>query len=146
MGEAQTAAMNMIDKLKDAGGIFCPNESSTMGMLLALQQNGLAKKVLFIGFDASPPLLDAVRSRSEEHTSELQSPCNLVCRLLLEKKKKNIYIRHISRLDLIHAHVSGYAKALLRLSLLAAPSLARAHQPWRAAIALTAARFTLALP
>src|SRR2546426_6938923 len=28
------------------------------------------------------------KSRSEEHTSELQSPCNLVCRLLLEKKKK----------------------------------------------------------
>src|SRR5205807_9259625 len=28
-----------------------------------------------------------VQSRSEEHTSELQSPCNLVCRLLLEKKK-----------------------------------------------------------
>src|SRR5215467_16339873 len=28
------------------------------------------------------------RHRSEEHTSELQSPCNLVCRLLLEKKKK----------------------------------------------------------
>src|SRR2546426_1287815 len=32
--------------------------------------------------------------RSEEHTSELQSPCNLVCRLLLEKKKKNKTIRH----------------------------------------------------
>src|SRR2546426_9227168 len=30
----------------------------------------------------------ATRMRSEEHTSELQSPCNLVCRLLLEKKKK----------------------------------------------------------
>src|SRR3989454_8315062 len=30
----------------------------------------------------------AIRGRSEEHTSELQSPCNLVCRLLLEKKKK----------------------------------------------------------
>src|SRR3989454_5968196 len=29
-----------------------------------------------------------VDERSEEHTSELQSPCNLVCRLLLEKKKK----------------------------------------------------------
>src|SRR2546426_8738912 len=28
-------------------------------------------------------------TRSEEHTSELQSPCNLVCRLLLEKKKTN---------------------------------------------------------
>src|SRR5256885_3049069 len=33
-------------------------------------------------------------ARSEEHTSELQSPCNLVCRLLLEKKKK-IYTRSI---------------------------------------------------
>src|SRR2546426_7352818 len=31
----------------------------------------------------------SVAQRSEEHTSELQSPCNLVCRLLLEKKKKN---------------------------------------------------------
>src|SRR5256885_15392190 len=30
-------------------------------------------------------------TRSEEHTSELQSPCNLVCRLLLEKKKKYTY-------------------------------------------------------
>src|SRR5256885_7832001 len=29
-----------------------------------------------------------IQVRSEEHTSELQSPCNLVCRLLLEKKKK----------------------------------------------------------
>src|SRR5256885_5444033 len=35
---------------------------------------------------------DHVTDRSEEHTSELQSPCNLVCRLLLEKKK-NKYIR-----------------------------------------------------
>src|SRR5256885_2321145 len=31
----------------------------------------------------------SMRLRSEEHTSELQSPCNLVCRLLLEKKKTN---------------------------------------------------------
>src|ERR1022692_2696458 len=45
------------------------------------------------------------RSRSEEHTSELQSPCNLVCRLLLEKKKKNIsvvaYHTHLSVLRVI---------------------------------------------
>src|SRR2546426_3442442 len=33
--------------------------------------------------------LDFLETRSEEHTSELQSPCNLVCRLLLEKKNKN---------------------------------------------------------
>src|SRR5256885_10799392 len=39
-------------------------------------------------------------TRSEEHTSELQSPCNLVCRLLLEKKKNSHY--HIySRLPLV---------------------------------------------
>src|SRR3989454_4966846 len=36
--------------------------------------------------------------RSEEHTSELQSPCNLVCRLLLEKKKKN----HIPKTNNAH--------------------------------------------
>src|SRR3712207_7560120 len=37
-------------------------------------------------------LRDAVRRRSEEHTSELQSRQYLVCRLLLEKKKKNITV------------------------------------------------------
>src|SRR5256885_12726713 len=34
------------------------------------------------------PEMAPIVTRSEEHTSELQSPCNLVCRLLLEKKKK----------------------------------------------------------
>src|SRR5258708_22451477 len=37
------------------------------------------------------------RDRSEEHTSELQSPDHLVCRLLLEKKKKNKIIRRITK-------------------------------------------------
>src|SRR5256885_7059320 len=37
---------------------------------------------------AGRALLKEIHRRSEEHTSELQSPCNLVCRLLLEKKKK----------------------------------------------------------
>src|SRR5256885_12374464 len=32
--------------------------------------------------------------RSEEHTSELQSPCNLVCRLLLEKKKNTLFVSY----------------------------------------------------
>src|SRR5256885_5938198 len=35
-------------------------------------------------------------NRSEEHTSELQSPCNIVCRLLLEKKKNNISNYHLT--------------------------------------------------
>src|SRR2546426_6451892 len=46
-------------------------------------------------------VLPLVHVRSEEHTSELQSPCNLVCRLLLEKKKKNnrLYSHHMQRMN-----------------------------------------------
>src|SRR5256885_11037218 len=44
------------------------------------------------------------RTRSEEHTSELQSPCNLVCRLLLEKKKKYIVHRNCIRLRVLSRH------------------------------------------
>src|SRR5256885_13166067 len=45
----------------------------------------------YFGFnwDAMYDFLCDISWRSEEHTSELQSPCNLVCRLLLEKKKNN---------------------------------------------------------
>src|SRR5256885_12280014 len=43
------------------------------------------------GLAARPRLAAALEvERSEEHTSELQSPCNLVCRLLLEKKKTEL--------------------------------------------------------
>src|SRR2546430_3930446 len=45
-----------------------------------------------LGFDLVRTF-DRGRSRSEEHTSELQSQSNLVCRLLLEKKKKRAYTR-----------------------------------------------------
>src|SRR2546426_8692859 len=52
--------------------------------------------------------------RSEEHTSELQSPCNLVCRLLLEKKKKNGDINYHDRnrrRDVYHYfHVSPHSR------------------------------------
>src|SRR6516162_10921733 len=44
------------------------------------------------GADVRDPGLDLLAERSEEHTSELQSPCNLVCRLLLEKKKIKLYV------------------------------------------------------
>src|SRR2546426_7604780 len=45
--------------------------------------------------------LVALQRRSEEHTSELQSPCNLVCRLLLEKKKIVVSRNHDVELLLI---------------------------------------------
>src|SRR5437867_13305855 len=47
-------------------------------------------------FSATPtPFVEDQVPRSEEHTSELQSPYDLVCRLLLEKKKKKINIKYI---------------------------------------------------
>src|SRR2546426_7156661 len=45
----------------------------------------------------SKRLQQVLKNRSEEHTSELQSPCNLVCRLLLEKKKTNNIKKTMSR-------------------------------------------------
>src|SRR2546426_4708829 len=71
-----------------------------------VQVRALLERVLGIGVDAIRAL-DGVRhgernerpyciDRSEEHTSELQSPCNLVCRLLLEKKNRyNTSCRHM---------------------------------------------------
>src|SRR5256885_4195569 len=63
----------------------------SMGSAADVDAAVAAARRAFDGFsqttrDERLALLDKVRS--EEHTSELQSPCNLVCRLLLEKKKK----------------------------------------------------------
>ncbi|MBM4164397.1 MAG: substrate-binding domain-containing protein [Lentisphaerae bacterium] len=57
---AKDRAMNMLDTLREADGIFAPNESSAVGMLLALQDNGLAGKKTFVGFDASEMLLQGL--------------------------------------------------------------------------------------
>src|SRR5256885_4565275 len=76
---------------------YFPNDSRTVGVhqRLGTQVQALAKVVdrvdcLFLQpverHYAAAELQE--HERSEEHTSELQSPCNLVCRLLLEKKKK----------------------------------------------------------
>src|SRR2546426_6865205 len=57
---------------------------------LAPNAEGRVYQIGVSPFDAGTAYLavDRHQLRSEEHTSELQSPCNLVCRLLLEKKKK----------------------------------------------------------
>lgn len=60
VNSALDASMNLLDRLREADGIFCPNESSTQGMLLALRQAGLAGKKKLVGFDASPFLLQAL--------------------------------------------------------------------------------------
>jgi ribose transport system substrate-binding protein len=57
---AQEAAENLLTTYSDIDGVFCPNESSTFGMLLALRSRQMAGKVTFIGFDASEGLVEAL--------------------------------------------------------------------------------------
>lgn len=70
---AQDAAMNLLDKIREADGIFCPNENSTQGMLLALRQAGLAGKKKFVGFDPAPAL-NAALKRGHIHGLVAQNP------------------------------------------------------------------------
>lgn len=58
---AQEAAENLLSTYEGLDGIFCPNESSTFGMLLAIRARGLAGKVKFVGFDASEGLVAALK-------------------------------------------------------------------------------------
>jgi ribose transport system substrate-binding protein len=71
--EAQATALNVLDKLKEADGIFCSNEPSTLGMLLALKQNNLAGSKKFVGFDTSPGLVEGLK-RGEIQALVAQNP------------------------------------------------------------------------
>src|SRR2546425_3909454 len=66
----------------------CPDVILSSPLLRARETAEIAKKGL--SSDAKVELADELTPRSEEHTSELQSLAYLVCRLLLEKKKKKI--------------------------------------------------------
>ena len=57
-------------------GIFCPNESTTFGMLRALKDSGLAGKVKFVGFDSSTELVKALAA-GQLHALVLQDPMNM---------------------------------------------------------------------
>jgi len=60
---AQRTAENLLQQYGDqVDGIFTSNESSTWGMLLALQSRNQAGKVTFIGFDSSQPFIDALKN------------------------------------------------------------------------------------
>lgn len=74
--QAQNTALNMIDVLREAAGIFASNQTSSEGLLLALEQQNLAGKVKFVGFDSSPLL---VRGLREGHIDALvvQDPVNM---------------------------------------------------------------------
>ncbi len=61
---AKRASENLLNRFGDrVEGIFTPNESATVGMLTALQDEGRVGKIKFVGFDASTTLVDALRSQ-----------------------------------------------------------------------------------
>lgn len=78
---AYRAGENLLSPLKKADGlsidgIFCPNESTTFGMLRALQDGGFAGKVKFVGFDASAKLVEALKT-GQINGLVLQNPMNM---------------------------------------------------------------------
>ncbi len=71
------ASENLLNRYaNDIQGVFCVNESSTHGMLLALQDIGKAGKISFIGFDASQTFIDAIEA-GQMHGLVVQNPMNM---------------------------------------------------------------------
>jgi ribose transport system substrate-binding protein len=73
---AYQLAENLLGRFPEVDGIFCPNESSTFGALRALQESGLAGKVIFVGFDSSPKLIQALQD-GQIHGLVLQNPMKM---------------------------------------------------------------------
>ena len=74
---AKRASENLLNRFgNDIQGIFCPNESATSGMLLALQDIGKAGKVVFLGFDATQTFIDAMHNKQLQGIV-VQNPSNM---------------------------------------------------------------------
>jgi ribose transport system substrate-binding protein len=79
--QAQDAATSLlqsltVDEALSVQGIYCPNQTTTYGMLQALQGKSLAGKVKFVGFDCDASFLDALK-KGEMHGTVLQDPVNM---------------------------------------------------------------------
>jgi len=71
---AKRASENLLNRFgRELDGMFVVNESATSGMLLALQDAGLAGKVKFVGFDSNQAFVDAMR-KGQMHGFVLQNP------------------------------------------------------------------------
>ncbi|MGZ5513827.1 MAG: ABC transporter substrate-binding protein [Candidatus Aminicenantales bacterium] len=73
---AYQLAENLISRFPDVEGVFTPNESSTFGTLRALQESRLAGKVVFVGFDSSPKLVQGLRD-GDIHGLVIQNPAKM---------------------------------------------------------------------
>ena len=93
---AKAAAENLLNRFgRDADGIFVVNESATTGMLLALQDGGLAGKVKFVGFDSSPTFVEALRA-GEMHGFVVQDPFGMAA-LAVETMADHILGKQVPR-------------------------------------------------
>jgi len=70
---AQKTSENLLLKFTELDGVFTPNESTTVGMLRALEDAGRAKKTRFVGFDASKKLVEALKG-GKIHGLVVQDP------------------------------------------------------------------------
>ena len=74
---AKRASENLLNRFaSDIQGIFAVNESATAGMLLALQDINKAGKLMFVGFDASDPFIEAMKNK-QLHGIVVQNPFNM---------------------------------------------------------------------
>src|SRR2546426_4776310 len=95
-GHVGAEIVALLQATRTPSAVACPafpSEGRTvLDRVLRVDGTAAAHVVDLIRSESDRPLawIPLAEVRSEEHTSELQSPCNLVCRLLLEKKKKNI--------------------------------------------------------
>src|SRR5205807_8926898 len=103
MFRAQARAVQLLEKdptryahylARETGGLLEPHELQTWRQLHAAPQTYTRERFddtyrWTVKWNMTVP--GATYENTEEHTSELQSPCNLVCRLLLEKKKKTTW-------------------------------------------------------
>ncbi len=69
---------NLLNRFDAIDAIFTPNESTTFGCLRALQDRGLAGEIVFVGFDSSDKLIEAMKA-GELHGLVLQNPFKMGC-------------------------------------------------------------------
>ena len=95
---AKKASENLLNRFGgDLQGIFTPNESSTIGMLLALQDISKAGKIKFVGFDIGPLLIEAMHKKQLDGTA-VQNPMRmgyLGVKTIVASIRKQPFEKHI---------------------------------------------------